>query len=78
MGAQRLGAPAVADAFEAALVEIRTAAARHGKAAGIHCDAGASARRRLDEGFTFASISSDLSHLAAEAGRQLDDAHGGA
>lgn len=64
--------PAVADAFEAALVRIREAAAAAGIAAGIHTSSGADAGRRLDEGFTFASVSSDLVHLELAAKSHLE------
>ncbi len=65
------GDPAVAERFEAALVRIRTAAAAAGVAAGIHTPAGADAARRLDEGFTFATVSSDLVHLERAAADHL-------
>jgi len=59
--------PSVAAEFEAALVQVRDAAAAAGIAAGIHTSSGADAARRLDEGFTFASVSSDLVHLELAA-----------
>jgi 4-hydroxy-2-oxoheptanedioate aldolase len=66
--------PAVSDKFEAALEQVRTAAATAGIAAGIHTPNGATAKRRLAEGFTFASIASDLSHLEQAAKGHLEDA----
>ncbi|AXK36881.1 4-hydroxy-2-oxovalerate aldolase [Streptomyces armeniacus] len=63
--------PAVAEAFEAALTRIRTAAADAGIAAGIHTPDGASAARRLAEGFTFASVACDVVHLQQAAAGHL-------
>ncbi|MFE4368993.1 HpcH/HpaI aldolase/citrate lyase family protein [Streptomyces sp. NPDC056835] len=68
--------PAVDDRFEAALVTVRETAAAAGIAAGIHNADGASAARRLAEGFTFATVSSDLTHLAQIAGSHLAAARG--
>ncbi len=59
--------PAVAPEFEAALTRVRVAAEAAGVAAGIHTGNGADAARRLDQGFTFASVSSDLVHLEQTA-----------
>ena len=70
------GDPAVADVFEAALERIRTAAAAAGVAAGIHTPAGADAAKRLAEGFTFATVSSDLVHLERAAADHLSAARG--
>jgi len=69
--------PAVDDEFEAALVRVREAAAAAGVAAGIHTPDGATAARRLGEGFTFASIASDLTHLKQTAAAHLKAATGG-
>lgn len=55
--------PAVADEFEQAVTRIREAAANAGIAAGIHTPNGETAARRLAEGYTFASVASDLAHL---------------
>lgn len=55
--------PAVDDEFEAALKRVREAAAKAGIAAGIHTPDGTTAARRLSEGFTFATVASDLVHL---------------
>jgi 4-hydroxy-2-oxoheptanedioate aldolase len=65
------GDPAVSDVFEAALERIRTAAADAGVAAGIHTANGDDAARRLSEGFTFATVSSDLVHLERAAADHL-------
>jgi 4-hydroxy-2-oxoheptanedioate aldolase len=54
-----------------ALDTIRAAAERAGIAAGIHCPSGEAAATRLDEGYTFATISSDLTHLQAVAAAHL-------
>ncbi|GAA3768512.1 aldolase/citrate lyase family protein [Plantactinospora mayteni] len=63
--------PAVAEVFEAALVRIREAAADAGVAAGIHTPDGENAAKRLAEGYTFASVSSDLVHLEQAARAHL-------
>lgn len=68
--------PAVLDTFEEAVAKIRTAAAQAGIAAGIHTPNGETAARRLAEGFTFASIASDLAHLEAAARGHLEAARG--
>ncbi len=67
----------VDDRFENALARIRAAAANAGVAVGIHTESGADAARRLDEGFTFATISSDLTHLESAAANYLFDAREG-
>lgn len=67
IGGRFAGDPAVDDAFEAALARIAVAAERAGVAAGIHTDDGATARRRLDQGYTFATVAADLSHLELAA-----------
>ncbi|SDD24976.1 HpcH/HpaI aldolase family protein [Auraticoccus monumenti] len=64
--------PSVAEEFEAALTRVREAAAAAGIAAGIHTDSGADAQRRLDEGFTFSTVSCDLVHLEQAALSHLD------
>lgn len=69
--------PAVADEFEAAVTRVREAAAAAGVAAGIHTPEGAVAARRLAEGFTFASVASDLTHLKAASLAHLKAATGG-
>jgi 4-hydroxy-2-oxoheptanedioate aldolase len=68
--------PAVSEEFENAVTTVREAARDAGIAAGIHTSNGQTAARRLAEGFTFASISSDLAHLEAAAGEHLEAARG--
>lgn len=65
------GDPAVAGEFEAAVARVREAAAAAGVAAGIHTDDGATAAARLAEGYTYASVSCDLLHLADAAAAHL-------
>ena len=69
--------PAVADAFEAALVRIREAAADAGVAAGIHTPDGGTAAKRLSAGYTFASVAGDLVHLEQAARAHLEAVVGG-
>jgi 4-hydroxy-2-oxoheptanedioate aldolase len=66
--------PAVSDVFEAALTTIRETAATAGIAAGIHTPDGDQAARRLAEGYTFATVSSDLAHLEQAARAHLEAA----
>ncbi|MFC0453772.1 HpcH/HpaI aldolase family protein [Rhodococcus jostii] len=68
--------PSVDDEFEAALVRVRDAAAAAGIAAGIHTPDGAVAARRLAEGYTFATVASDLTHLKAVSTAHLKAATG--
>jgi 4-hydroxy-2-oxoheptanedioate aldolase len=68
--------PAVAEEFEAALATVRTAARAAGIAAGMHAPTGETAAKRLAEGFTFASIASDLTHLEQVAAAHLQSARG--
>lgn len=69
--------PAVDDEFESALRRVSEAAAAAGIAAGIHTPDGATAARRLADGFTFASVASDLTHLKLAAAAHLKAATGG-
>ncbi|MEU1995569.1 aldolase/citrate lyase family protein [Nocardia gamkensis] len=55
--------PAVDAEFDAALLTVRKAAEAAEKAVGIHCPDGATAARRLAEGFNYVSIANDLVHL---------------
>ncbi|WP_019814076.1 HpcH/HpaI aldolase family protein [Saccharomonospora saliphila] len=71
LGGAYPGDPSVADAFADALATVRTAAEEAGIAAGIHVPDGATAARRLAEGYTFASIASDLVHLEQVAADHL-------
>ena len=68
--------PAVADAFEAALVRIRRACEDNGIAAGLHTRSGEEAAKRISEGFTLLSIAGDATHLEAIAKSHLDAARG--
>jgi 4-hydroxy-2-oxoheptanedioate aldolase len=68
--------PAVADEFEAALTRVREAAAAAGIAAGIHNADGASAAKRLAQGYTFATVASDLVHLTQASAAHLKAARG--
>ena len=74
LGGETITDPARAEDFEAALARIREAGAAAGIATGIHTGHGDVARQRLDEGFTFASISSDLNHLDQAARQHLEKA----
>ncbi|MFF9347189.1 HpcH/HpaI aldolase/citrate lyase family protein [Streptomyces sp. NPDC014734] len=76
LGASHFGDPAVAGVLEDALKAVTDAAERAGIACGIHCLDGASAARRLDEGFTFATVSSDITHLQQAAAAHLTAAGG--
>lgn len=69
--------PAVADVFGNALVRIRQAAAAAGVAAGIHAPDGETAAKRLADGYTFASIASDLVHLEQVARGHLSTVRSG-
>jgi 4-hydroxy-2-oxoheptanedioate aldolase len=71
LGAPRAGAVADIPAFDEGLRAIRAAADQAGIACGMHCPDGETAARRLAEGFTYASISSDLLHLEAVARTHL-------
>ena len=68
--------PSVDDQFEAALVRIQQAAAAADIAAGIHTPAGEIAARRLNDGYTFATVASDLTHLKAVSSAHLKAARG--
>ncbi|ADB30523.1 4-hydroxy-2-oxovalerate aldolase [Kribbella flavida DSM 17836] len=65
------GDPEVDEVFDAAVQRIAEVAAAAGVAAGIHTNDGATAKRRLAEGYTFATVSSDLDHLQAVAADHL-------
>ncbi|GAA1458360.1 HpcH/HpaI aldolase family protein [Williamsia maris] len=68
--------PAVDAEFEAALTTIREAAAAAGITAGIHTASGELAAKRLAEGYTLATVASDLTHLKAVSQSHLDAARG--
>jgi 4-hydroxy-2-oxoheptanedioate aldolase len=65
------GDPAVDAEFDAAVAAIADAAREAGIAGGIHCTDGASASARLADGFTFATVASDLLHLEKAAADHL-------
>ncbi|WP_328473175.1 aldolase/citrate lyase family protein [Actinoplanes sp. NBC_00393] len=68
--------PAVADAFEDALVRIRRACEAAGIAAGLHTRTGEEAAKRLSEGFTLVTVASDLTHLEIAANAHLTAVRG--
>ena len=74
LGGETSTDPALDTEFEAALARVREAAAAAGIAAGIHTSDGASAARRLAEGYTFATVSSELIHLEQVARSHLTTA----
>jgi len=76
LGARRPGDEDIAPQFTAALQEVAQAAEAAGIAAGIHCFSGANAAQRLSEGFAFASVASDITHLENIAQRHLADFRG--
>nr|WP_206441292.1 aldolase/citrate lyase family protein [Streptomyces boncukensis] len=76
LGARYFGDPAVKDDLAAALERIAATAEAAGIACGIHCLDGASAAERLREGFTFATVSSDITHLQQAAAGHLAAARG--
>ena len=53
--------------FAPALTAVRAAAEAAGVGAGIHCNSGGDAAQALADGFTFASIGSDLDHVVIQA-----------
>ncbi len=69
--------PSVDAEFEAALRRVCAAAKTAGVCAGIHTSEGAAAARRLGQGFTLATVSSDLTHLEQAAAQHLRAARGG-
>ncbi|WP_072806514.1 HpcH/HpaI aldolase family protein [Rhodococcoides yunnanense] len=66
----------VDEEFEAALVRVQKAAASAGIAAGIHTPSGDVAAKRLSEGYTLATVASDLTHLKAVSADHLKAARG--
>lgn len=71
VGGKFPGDPEVAAEFEEAVGAVCAAARDAGIAAGIHTASGELAARRLAEGYTFASVASDLVHLEQTAGAHL-------
>ncbi len=76
VGGAHPGDPNVAETFDAALSRISRAAAAAGIAAGIHTPNGGAAARRLGQGYTFATVASDLVHLEQAARDHLAVARG--
>ncbi|KAA9392931.1 aldolase [Kocuria coralli] len=68
--------PEVADAFNAALARVLEAARGAGVVAAIHTPDGATARSRIEQGFTVVTVASDLVHLEQAARAHLDAARG--
>lgn len=68
--------PDVATEFNAALDRVREAAHRNGIIAAIHTPDGETARRRAEQGFTFITVASDLTHLEQAARDHLARARG--
>lgn len=77
VGGKYPGDPDVEEAFTNALGTVAAAAAAAGIAAGIHTAAGDVAARRLGEGYTFATVASDLTHLEQIAKSHLTAATAG-
>jgi 4-hydroxy-2-oxoheptanedioate aldolase len=61
----------VDELFEAALVRVQKAAAAAGITAGIHTPSGEVAAKRLAQGYTLATVASDLTHLKAASADHL-------
>jgi 4-hydroxy-2-oxoheptanedioate aldolase len=57
--------------FVRALEHIRSTAARHGVASGIHVADAEAANRRMHEGFQFIAVASDLRFMLAAARQEL-------
>jgi 4-hydroxy-2-oxoheptanedioate aldolase len=74
VGGRHVRDTSVDEVFEDAVRRVREAAAAAGIAAGIHTRDGATAARRLAEGYTFASIASDIVHLEQAARGHLEAA----
>lgn len=66
----------VDERFEAALVRVQKAAAAAGITAGIHTPSGEMAATRLAQGYTLATVASDLTHLKAASADHLKAARG--
>lgn len=66
----------VDEEFETALVRVQRAASAAGITAGIHTPSGDVAAKRLAEGYTLATVASDLTHLRAVSTDHLKAARG--
>lgn len=60
------------EAYEAALAEILAACRRQHVAAGLHCFSAAEVQRRIDQGWQFLALGSDLSLMLAGAQAELN------
>ncbi|GAA2787129.1 HpcH/HpaI aldolase family protein [Kribbella solani] len=74
VGGRYPGDPEVADEFNAAIELIAKTARAAGVAAGIHTPDGETAQRYLAAGYTYATVSSDLTHLEEIATTHLETA----
>lgn len=59
-----------------AISAILNAAKAHGKSAGIHCGSASMARERLNEGFDFVALSTDVRQFETIVGAQLAEVRG--
>jgi 4-hydroxy-2-oxoheptanedioate aldolase len=71
LGARYFGDPAARGALLDAAAAIAGAAKAAGIGCGIHCMDGDSAARWLSQGYTFATVSSDITHLEQAAASHL-------
>jgi 4-hydroxy-2-oxoheptanedioate aldolase len=76
LGGRHFGDPQVQPALLEATAAVAEAARQAGIAAGIHCMDGQSAAQWLSDGYTFATISSDITHLEQAAAAHLAAARG--
>lgn len=70
------GDPAVQGEFDAALTRVLAVCAATGIAAGIHTPHGDVARQRIEAGWTFVTVASDVVHLENAAREHLSTARG--
>ncbi|MDP9636105.1 4-hydroxy-2-oxoheptanedioate aldolase [Rhodococcus cercidiphylli] len=68
--------PSVDEEFDAAIVRVQKAAVAAGITAGIHTASGSIAAQRLAQGYTLATVASDLTHLKAVSAEHLAAARG--
>nr|WP_202892625.1 aldolase/citrate lyase family protein [Kribbella shirazensis] len=71
LGARFPGDPELEGPFEEAVELIARTAQEAGIAAGIHTFDGDSAKHRLEQGYSFATVASDVAHLEAVAAAHL-------
>jgi 4-hydroxy-2-oxoheptanedioate aldolase len=76
LGGRYFGDPEVQPALLEATTAIAEAARHAGIASGIHCLDGENAARWLSDGYTFATVSSDITHLEQAAAAHLAAARG--